>query len=142
MSRGVVESPRGVAARKEGPGARSSCLSCFTLKGRYAAGKASVPCNYAYDEDDGYSGLLLYELSPPLAEALYPILATPATEAVMTTILVLGIAISMPPQIHPGFSADLAYASFLLYIPALHRLSLLDVPRLLLLIRQFETWWV
>lgn len=110
--------------------------------GQHAACQGSVPSNYAYDEDEGYAGMVLYRLSPRLAEAVYPVIATRGVEITVTAILILGMTVPLPPLIHPRVPSELAYTSFFLYIPALHRLSLVHSRRFLLLLRQFETWYV
>lgn len=112
------------------------------VAGQHAACQGSVPSNYAYDEDEGYAGMVLYRLSPRLAEAVYPVIATRGVEITVTTILILGMMVPLPPLIKPRVPSELAYASFFLYIPALHRLSLVHTRRFLLLLRQFETWYV
>lgn len=140
---GNLESPRGVAWPREVPcDAPPSRSPSPDHKGQHATGQGSVPCNYAYDEDEGYSNMLLYKLSPRLAEVVYPIIATRAVEAFVTVVLVLGMAVSLPPLINRDLPGEMTFVSFIMYIPAVHRLSLVHTRRFLLLLRQFELWCV
>jgi hypothetical protein len=98
-----------------------------------------MPSNYAYDEDEGYAGLLLYKLSPRVAERVYPIVATRAAELFVAAMLVIGMTASLPPLVFPSAPRQMTYISFLVYIPAIHRLALVHTRRFVLLLRQFET---
>lgn len=139
---GNLESPRGVAWPREVPSDAPSRSPSPDHKGQQATGQGPVPCNYAYDEDEGYSNMLLYKLSPRLAEVVYPIIATRAVEAFVTVVLVLGMAVSLPPLINRDLPGEMTFVSFIMYIPAVHRLSLVHTRRFLLLLRQFELWCV
>jgi hypothetical protein len=107
-----------------------------------AGSQGSVPCNFAYDAEEGYTGLLLYKLSPRLAEAVYPIITTQAAEVFVSAMQIISMTGALPPLLYPNMPPELAYLSLLVYIPALHRLALLHTRRFLLLLRQFELWWV
>lgn len=136
-----LESPRGIAGRTEvnDSTSRFSHLS-KDPEGKHAAGQGAVPSNYAYDDDEGYAGMLLYELSPRLGEFAYPLIATQAAERYMAAVLFLGIAISLPPLIIWTLPRRLVYVSFMVLIPALHRFALVHTRRAFLLFRQFEPW--
>lgn len=123
-------------------GALPSSSPSHTPIGQHEAFQGSLPSNYAYDDDEGYASLLLYKLSPRLAQAVYPIIATRTMEAIMAAVLIIGYGISTPPLLHRSAPHQLVYASFLVHIPAFHRMALVHKGRALLLLRQFETWWV
>jgi hypothetical protein len=92
--------------------------------------------NYALSPVDGYEGLLLDAISPALAQRAYPYLATPLTDAVMRSLLVLGSIISTPAVINGDLPLPLVYVSAVCIVPALHRLALVDLRVLRLLLRQ------
>lgn len=81
--------------------------SIGTLPSTFSPPKGvTLPSNFAYDEDEGYANLLLYKLSPRLAERVYPIIATQAAENAMAAILVLGMVTALPPLIDPRLEAS------------------------------------
>jgi hypothetical protein len=101
-----------------------------------------IPTNYAWSHVDGYEGLLLHRLSPKLAERVYPWIATVRVEAFLGLLLAFGGTFASLPVVSPRFPEGWAMVSFILYLPALQRLALLDVRVLRLLIREFDTLYL
>lgn len=130
---GAPESPRAIALLNDDD---------MYLTDQHVGSQGSAPSNFAYDEEEGYTGLLLYKLSPPLAEAVYPIITTQAAEVFVLAMLVISMSGALLPLVSRSMAPELVHISFLVYIPALHRLALLHTRRFLLLLRQFELWWV
>lgn len=101
----------------------------------------NFPSNYAYTAS-GYDGLLLHAISPRLAEAVYPWIATPAAAKVVTVSLFVGGGFSSLPIISKRFPVEWALGSFAIHVPFLHAAMLIDLRELRLLFRQFEMWYM
>lgn len=98
--------------------------------------------DYAYQEGRGYSGLLLHAISPRLAERVYPYIATETAEKFIVLCFLVGGGMSSTAIVSTRVPVQLALASFAMYIPALHRTLLIDLRELVLMLRQFETWYM
>lgn len=90
----------------------------------------------------GYQGLLLHWISPALADKWYPILTDPKLEKVINVLTQVGSLVPTAAMITSALPTNTMYLALLLYIPALHRFALLDLPVLRLLLQDFETWCV
>lgn len=85
------------------------------------------------------SGLLLHTISPRLADRLFPVITSPAAEAVLNLILVFGLVTGSLLIFFRSVSAAWVHASGVLFLPSLQRLALLDQRVFRLQLRQFET---
>jgi hypothetical protein len=101
-----------------------------------------MPSNYAWSPVDGYKGLILHHISPWLAERVFPYIATNTAEAFVGAMLGFGGAFSSLPMLNSSLPVRWTLASFIMYVPAIHRVALVDVRVLRLLLREFETLYL
>jgi hypothetical protein len=141
-------SPRGVAQiAADNNGGDRECggsmpNNYYQGRGGPLSSSSSMPTNYAYSEKDGYDGLTLYALSPRLAEMAYPWIATMRTEACIVGLLFLTSCVAVSPFMSAKVPTWPSSFSWLLYIPGLQRLALIDLRLARLSLRQFETLYV
>jgi hypothetical protein len=89
---------------------------------------------------DCYTGLLLHSLSPYLAAHLGPALSSRPAEVVMVAVvLVASLTMALPIFLPTIVPMEAAYAAYLLYLPALYCVMLLDLRVLQTLWWQFDT---
>jgi hypothetical protein len=100
------------------------------------------PTNYAWSQVDGYEGLLLYRLSPKLAERMYPWIATERVEAFLGLVQAFGGIFASLPVVSRRFPESWTMVTFIEYLPALQRLALVDLRVLRLLFREFDTLYL
>ena len=85
---------------------------------------------------------MLQRFSPWLAELLYPYLATPLAEVGVSGLQVAACGLSTVPFFYTAVPLWWIHLAALLFVPATHRLLLLDTRVLWLQLRQFETWFL
>jgi hypothetical protein len=112
-------------------------------KGDSESAVHKVPSNFAFDSLRGYQGLILHDLSPRLAERLYPYIATKRAEVICLLNIAGSVLISAAPLVGRGYlPVEFTWVAVMAHLSAFQRFALLETRILRQIFRQFDTWFI